>query len=682
MLNELYLIERGLRAAGIEIAASAVGINLLSKTENPIRVRLGVDGNVTSVELVHPELARKLWTQRDGKKNSFPLVKIASKLLSKNDRKHLQKVWKKLTQAERRSRLHQALNDGAFDPAKIEDFFLGVDNLRERLRAVECLSSTETRAVPAIINRFILFSNCKADLLSNIAITAANEALQGSEDWLEHTKQILIDKCSLYFDIPRSEFPIEVGDERSRLSMSRVFGDAAQANAKVGKCAVTGASVALLNGNFPEVNLSIGQKFLYSKNSDIEAAWRYGRFGADGAPLGCAVADNIAGALRALTSDERRDKTWRPVSGERPKQTDLLLAFVEAAPDEAIMSAVADDGEETDSVAQYETRTQRILDALKAKIGGDFRATPVQITLLRSVDKGNAKILLHRRLSLASLFEASRQWSEGERNVPPWFGLPVSGKKGEKGKRLGPPHVAPLQVPRLTRWQYIRSGIEQTELTGVTAADAFALFLNEGDVKRQTRLTLHLLLRRYAILVSGAAHAHRRDRNKGKGHNHINALQGVSLLGILLLKLDRRKEAYMKDTAFKLGQLLAAADTIHVGYCADMRGGDVPPTLLGNAVLATAQSNPVKALSMLCARWKPYDGWAKGRGSQKAAQIRSQENKGDHGWAIINAVSQARRASELCRDLHNAGLQQSVDDIFRAELLLGYIAGLEKLEKT
>jgi hypothetical protein len=67
----------------------------------------------------------------------------------------------------------------------------------------------------------------------------------------------------------------------------------------------------------------------------------------------------------------------------------------------------------------------------------------------------------------------------------------------------------------------------------------------------------------------------------------------------------------MSVVAFKLGQLLAVADAVYVGYCTDMRGGNVPPMLLGNAVLATAQSDPTKALAVLSRRWKPYAAWAK-----------------------------------------------------------------------
>ena len=67
----------------------------------------------------------------------------------------------------------------------------------------------------------------------------------------------------------------------------------------------------------------------------------------------------------------------------------------------------------------------------------------------------------------------------------------------------------------------------------------------------------------------------------------------------------------MQEVGLKLGQLLAVADAVHAGYCADLRGGAVPARLIGNATLATAQFNPAKALASLCRRWAPYANWAK-----------------------------------------------------------------------
>ena len=141
----------------------------------------------------------------------------------------------------------------------------------------------------------------------------------------------------------------------------------------------------------------------------------------------------------------------------------------------------------------------------------------------------------------------------------------------------------------------------------------------------------------------------------------------------------------MQETAFKLGQLLAAADMVHTGYCADVRGGDVPPSLLGNQVFTMAQAGPAKALATLCRRWKPYDGWAKKADRDRArldAMVAS-KNPDDQrrGWDIKKALRHAREMKPLAELLAPALAGCTVDDAFRAELLLGYIAGLPKAQR-
>lgn len=141
----------------------------------------------------------------------------------------------------------------------------------------------------------------------------------------------------------------------------------------------------------------------------------------------------------------------------------------------------------------------------------------------------------------------------------------------------------------------------------------------------------------------------------------------------------------MNETAFKLGQLLAAADMVHAGYCADVRGGAVPPSLLGNQVFAMAQAAPAKALAMLCRRWKPYDGWAK-KAAREPSRIESlvaSNNKDEQqrGWDIKKALRYAREMGEIAAELAPSLGSCCVDDVFRAELLLGYISVLPKVQK-
>jgi hypothetical protein len=200
----------------------------------------------------------------------------------------------------------------------------------------------------------------------------------------------------------------------------------------------------------------------------------------------------------------------------------------------------------------------------------------------------------------------------------------------------------------------------------------------EGDLYRRARSTLQLIIDRHGSLLSGSAHALRKGFDDAKQFDRGAALKSLTLMGVLLAKLGHRKEEYMEATAFKLGQLLAVADVVHVGYCADRRSGDIPPVLLGNSVLAMAQANPVRALAVLGRRWKPYGAWTKQSASWAEAKVLTESTepqKKARGWAIIRAQSQASRAAQLTRDLHDR-LPATINDAFRAELLLGYIAGL------
>src|SRR5271157_1797421 len=92
------------------------------------------------------------------------------------------------------------------------------------------------------------------------------------------------------------------------------------------------------------------------------------------------------------------------------------------------------------------------------------------------------------------------------------------------------------------------------------------------------RRLLRMLLHRHGSLLRGVAAA----RHRGTDHLKIfdpktdlrrDALRSVAWIAAFLHTLGRQKELYMSDAAFRLGQLLAAADVVHIGYCMDVRGG-------------------------------------------------------------------------------------------------------------
>ncbi len=138
----------------------------------------------------------------------------------------------------------------------------------------------------------------------------------------------------------------------------------------------------------------------------------------------------------------------------------------------------------------------------------------------------------------------------------------------------------------------------------------------------------------------------------------------------------------MESKAFQLGQLLAAVDVIHVGYCADVRKGDVPPTLLGNQVFAIAQASPKRAIEVLGQRLSPYLAWTMriARDPDRVGKLVESKDPFDiqRGWDIRKAVRQAREVRPIAKQLDQflSEPEGQDADLFHARLVLGYMAGI------
>lgn len=717
MLNELLVVQRGLPnpPASLHPDVKATG------SIPTLLVRLDGRGKVVLIRPVPRDA--KAWTLRNGQSNSFPFVQPRAPLLAFAGQDELRNQATERRNQGRREALLRIAEKGWMNfpdfAAWPEDGLL--TRLRGRGKQLASLRNTEAGVVSATIDRFVLACEQNADwcplllLRSIVKQLVENLRETAQADWIEVAVALLLGKldkkkrkweCSGALLFEADGFDMPIMNERVAIQVSGVLmhpQDVIGNHQGNGVCGLTGASVPLLEGNFPQPNLpALGQTYLFAKNRAIQACGRYDHFAWSAMPVGQETVARLAAAVgrSGLTAAEREGKTWMKVPGEAPKKTDLLLAFVEAHLDVPAAGLLAEDGEKDSSeevggsigeaaetVAAFEKRTERLIQAVQGKIAGDFRRTPVQLAVLRKVDKANRKVVYAGTPTVGDLYDAARDWSSGERNVPGWLTLLVLRKEEAKPRSMNPPHIAPLGVIPFSRQLFIRQGTEKVEILGIPASEAMGLFLLPvGKQARQDRQRAQRLLRsvlaRRNWLVAGVAHAQRRDFGSLKQFDPREALRTVTMLGLLLHKLGRRKEKYMDESAFKLGQLLAAADVVHAGYCADVRGGSLPPSLLGNQVFTMAQTEPAKALATLCRRWKPYDGWTKktARDRDRVDKLvaSNKEKERQRGWDIRMALRDARKMRSLAENLGSSLSSCKADDAFRAELLLGYIAGFSK----
>ena len=725
MLNELLTMQRGLEAAGVEMVQRHPDVGPV-RSMPMLHVLLDDLGAVMAVRPLAEDV--KPWTLRDGNHNSFPFVQLKPPLLRVRTSRRLHDIAAQPRHPRRREAMLRLLRQDRLDEAEY-NAWPGAGLLRrvaERREAVASLRGGPAEGVLDAMDRFILAFESPdgaADLMRGVLRHLA-EGLGAStvDAWQHAAAAILMGKLdgkkgawcgagALLFDAAGgSGLPIH--HPRVAGLVSGALRKAESASTEVaagGWCGLTGQAARLIESKFPQPNLpTLGQTYLFARNSQTPSTWRYGRGAMDTMPVGQATAVRLDAAATTLTADARRGITWRPLPGERPGQSDLLIAFIEAAPEAEVAALLADDYDESmyeesegdkeadelheaESVAAFTEQAGRVIRAVQAN-DADLAAVRVRFVIFRQLDPGNRKAIYGGEKSARELADAAEAWRDGERNVPVWLTMPTF-RKGEKVPRAArPPHVAPLGLIGFSRGLFTRGGTRRQEAQGLPASEAFSLFIgSDGDRRgrRQAERVLALVLARRTALVTGAAHALRKGLHHARDYDCREALRAATVLGVLLLKLDRTKELYMNEAAFKLGQLLAAADQVHAGYCAGKRNGDVPPSLLGNQVFAMAQTAPAKALAVLCGRWKPYKGWVDEarrdfvgkeddpEGRRRADVVMRADKRKDvkqKGWDIAVAISMSRRIEALMAELRH--LPDKTDDMFRAELLLGYMAGL------
>jgi hypothetical protein len=191
---------------------------------------------------------------------------------------------------------------------------------------------------------------------------------------------------------------------------------------------------------------------------------------------------------------------------------------------------------------------------------------------------------------------------------------------------------------------------------------------------------LNLLISRVGPLligVSSAKHAYGPRQAQGK-HEPLSdyprrsretALRAVAVLGILLDAFESRKENYMKEVPYQVGQALALADTLHKDYCIVVRKGQMPNSLIGTSLMRRALDNPAGALADLSERMMEYIRWA------KVVQVSQDWPQDDQRRIAINeARKKLRQYQPLAAELSACGLPTECNDVMKAQLLLGFLA--------
>lgn len=683
MINELFSLLAGLEHVGVKIATKHKDITSPGKG-TALRVLLDEGGKVLRVELKDdPE---NCWTIGDGNKNQFPAIKLVAPLrlmghqeyagiLKDNKVRNEKDYLTEINKLRQKCGLHLQSSWPTYR-AKIA----------ERGKLLEDLRGTRAEIVSLLYDRYLKFADsgfallkevdeklwelCRAQGVEKKFLAFVGHIYFGSENSLEEKKSGELQfkdnqKVTFLLDVdPTDDGLYPAASNHWVEEISTVLSRSSTAEFKSGKCAITGLETALVTDKFPIETLPhIGRTNLYSKfsGSGNQAVLRYGKADVDGFPVGSSLTEKLAGALRKISSAELKGRTWAPVSSEN-NSSDLLIAYCKSPNEMNVVDPiVGQPSDPIDDFKDYEAICEDVFNSYKSK-NIDLHEL-VNFFVIRKIDDGKQKIIYSATCSLERLRKASRDWGDGCKNVPPVV-LPLYFKNEKKTLLSAPWAIFPEALVNLSAWKYGRGQKKKCDVPGFTFAEVMSLFFGERSDKQAGRMLLKMLAQ-YSSLIEGRVLAKRRWEDIKSDENR-SALAVVTAIGSIMFKMGRRKEQYMNDLAYKLGQLFAAADELHIGYCVDQRDGSVPPKLIGNQAYGMALIKPKTALENLSRRWKVYQAWA----SKKKVSVDSERR-------ILSAIYASRWMKSMAPEI-----QQKIDllnnkptALFRAELLLGYLAG-------
>ena len=380
---------------------------------------------------------------------------------------------------------------------------------------------------------------------------------------------------------------------------------------------------------------------------------RYGRIDSASYPISPDVRGKLQAALAWIGDRDREDKTWT-----NSDKNEILFVYPMAAPDYNI-SYISPFKRLRNETIQFTTKAEQFTQQLRKtrKPGTDSHAEGIQIFVLHKIDKARTKVVYTRQTDPDELEQASEAWTLGCTNLPKF--------------PFGAPEVPyPLDIADTLNRPWKQSGELATDrFKPIPRYHGMELLMEPA---MSVCSDFHLLAEN-AVMLS--AYLGNLSATKDWYHPRWNDAKNIlALLGLFLYRNGIRKDDYMDNLPYLYGQLLKAADELHVLYCKVVRKGEIPPQLAGGGLFLAAVEAPVRTLNVLSQRIAPYYQWAKSYRLQ-GIQIEGQESW-RAGWLY-----------RLCEDItekikQNWTMRTRFNEEEKAQMFIGYLAAFSKSEKN
>ncbi len=693
MLNELYELSKALSELGLLHTTTHPNINAVVR-ETSLLIEIDKTGVAKGSRLLSNDETANLWRHSRGNHHSFPAIRVQEPLLAPTESTKLEEVdWRRLKLMEKL----ECLSELDFRKANpecskiyISEWSLGelTFNLQDypKLSALEQLVKTFPRE-----ENWLSFLESLLSFLKGKLTTATNEAevdmikklLIGNWD---RNRQKYVAGCMTYYDVYETdEHPNTVASSTTRLVLAKLLTEREEISFAKGDhvCSpLSGVWQAALNDKYPNPNLPIlGLTYFYSKKEETPCLMRYGKSGIQAYRIGKQESNAMNNALAFLTGAERKGKTWSAVQDCNRDTPNLMLAYLADDPcNDALLAQVMADPAAYASKEEHLEELESYFEALCQQVLGKTEEllqknpeSKVNLIMLESLDPGRKQVLYQRFLPIKQVQRNLLTWQEASENYPP---LPrhLQGKNGVKLESPGP-----NEIIRLSKVYYSSSGkIQFSKQSFTSLYEVYELYMPQTELTEEDNAFVLSFLEKTLTatgqLLEDVGHFMKvnfTSLTETEKNTLLKIVQStISLISVLLWHIGIRKENYMNNSPFNLGQLLQLADELHKQYCKLVRnkseGAGYPPRFIGGEMLPIALQDPIEGINRLDERMKIYIDWAKTTVSE--------------GTGLAKFF--LKQIGEVSYKIASEPFPKEYGPAERAQLFLGYLATVPKEGKV
>lgn len=692
MLNELYALSQALEHQGLLQPTVHPDISSVGK-QIGLLIEIDQHGVPVGVRYLEKEEMGRLWKHSKGNHNSFPAICVHTPLLPLEICDYFDRnKWKKsklLEKIKTLSALDLKLDKNANCPFQIGTW------TQEQLAEVKSSTQPQLAALRQLLNVFphadkaVGFGQQLLDLIKEQLERCDDEALvdlfkelfvgQLNPNEKQREKKPYICKVMTYFEVREAHLYANlVGSDVTRRSLI----DLLQEKQEQTDTVVSPFETQLVKGigrKYPNPVLPVlGQTYLYSKKETTTCLERYQLSGSQAFQAGREEVDKMNNALAFLTAAERENKTWRRMTDAHRNKPALLLAYVAQDPqNDACLAQILGDLSDyeisedfqAESAGAYEALCAQVLQELKL-IRDKNKDSQIHLMLLGELDLGRKQVVYEQVWQTELFCSNLLRWLDASKNAP---GLDLPMIKKRKVQYLEVKCVEPAEICQLFKMNYSSLGLTSSSTSVVTINEIYDLYMPQNpQTADQADLIFHLLEIALAKsmpflsvvfgerMVNDQIAVDKTSRNQAE-----TAARWLGLFGILLALLEIKKENYMKDVPFQLGQMLKLSDMLHKEYCFIVRNKEqnksYPAQLIGNDLLFVMADNPLDGYQRLAERLRIYWAWAYTYQGEREKWVK---------WILS-------RLEDVNSQIALGEISETLDPAQKAQLMIGYYARIE-----